>query len=73
MIREHDLEKALFECDLCGEKYARRDRLKAHMTKHTGEKAHKCDKCGKRFARTDSLKRHMAVHTAEDTDDSDTC
>ncbi|XP_058811897.1 zinc finger protein ZFP2-like [Topomyia yanbarensis] len=51
-------------CEMCGEKFPQKGRLKDHIQKvHLKIGIPKCDKCDKTFTTTHSLERHMLLHT----------
>jgi len=55
----------LLECDVCGFKANRPDRLKEHMLQHDGIR-HECKHCNKTFSQWRNLKTHIQkVHEAE--------
>lgn len=48
-----------FPCDLCGNVYARKENLKSHLRKHTGETPYKCTYCDAKFNMSYKLKDHV--------------
>ena len=61
------LDKKEHKCTYCDKCFSRKDNLKNHIKKHTGEKNYCCDvihevtgqPCGKRFIRSDELANHQ--------------
>eukprot|EP00090_Calanus_glacialis_P029570 TRINITY_DN47467_c0_g1_i1.p1 TRINITY_DN47467_c0_g1~~TRINITY_DN47467_c0_g1_i1.p1 ORF type:complete len:374 (-),score=64.85 TRINITY_DN47467_c0_g1_i1:40-1161(-) len=48
-----------FTCSICGNVYARKENLKAHERKHTGETPYSCNYCEEKFNMSYKLKDHM--------------
>lgn len=59
-IHENDYR---FQCMYCESKFKRRGQLTAHVSVHTGEKAHVCV-CGKTFRLRSQLTSHARLHDA---------
>ncbi|XP_053677687.1 zinc finger protein 850-like [Anopheles nili] len=56
----------LFECKLCGKKFAVSEKLKIHQRVHTGERPFECSYCHRTFSHFIDRKRHeMSAHTGE--------
>ncbi|XP_049274998.1 zinc finger protein 883 isoform X2 [Rhipicephalus sanguineus] len=53
------------KCDVCGQCFARKDSLKRHQFRHTGEGPHACSVCGRKFVYGSYLVQHMRTHTGE--------
>ena len=53
-------------CDFCEKIFHRTDKLRAHISTHTGLCLYKCNVCEKQFSRSDKMKRHiLEKHTKE--------
>ena len=46
-------------CDFCDKTFQRTDKLRAHVSTHTGIYLYKCKVCEREFSRSDKMKRHM--------------
>ncbi|XP_065203366.1 zinc finger protein 37-like [Planococcus citri] len=55
-------EKQKYECEKCGQKYAKKCSLQDHMNKHLNRKPYKCKVCGKAFYMKIRLNTHEYVH-----------
>lgn len=52
-----------FECQICGQLFARKDSLSIHTQKqHTGDFPYECKYCPKKFSKSYSLKTHVRSH-----------
>ncbi|CAG0902627.1 unnamed protein product, partial [Cyprideis torosa] len=54
----HDSEAKGFLCQICGQKFRRKDNLTDHIAVH-GEPTLECSQCGKRFRRKGRLAEHL--------------
>uniref|UniRef100_A0A8C6TVN7 C2H2-type domain-containing protein n=1 Tax=Neogobius melanostomus TaxID=47308 RepID=A0A8C6TVN7_9GOBI len=55
-----------YDCEFCGEKFARRPRLGKHiMAKHLDELLVKCPECDMQFANKRALASHQKFHTGK--------
>ena len=52
-------------CSTCGKQFSRKNSLKLHEKRHTGEKAQECYFCDKRFI----AKKERIIHEASHTKD----
>uniref|UniRef100_A0A182VX49 C2H2-type domain-containing protein n=1 Tax=Anopheles minimus TaxID=112268 RepID=A0A182VX49_9DIPT len=57
-----------FECDQCKRMFATAKQLRAHYTRHTGEKSEVCQHCGKCFSTKNNLRIHRKSHEREQTE-----
>ncbi|XP_065225386.1 zinc finger protein 37-like isoform X2 [Planococcus citri] len=57
------VERACFECAVCGKKYSYKESLFTHLKLHSTPFA--CQICGKSFARKDHLRQHERMHSEE--------
>lgn len=70
-MQEHKkdhVQERLFACEVCGNRFSRKETLELHMQKHlprsTREpQGHACDVCGRIFNRKDHMLRHKNLHT----------
>jgi hypothetical protein len=53
-------KKGIHSCDFCDKTFSRTDKLRAHISTHTGLFLFKCKHCNKDFSRSDKMKRHVA-------------
>ncbi|CAL8129164.1 unnamed protein product [Orchesella dallaii] len=51
-----------YNCELCGNSYATKQRRDQHTTSHLNEKPYPCTKCEKRFTSLQSLHYHLKPH-----------
>lgn len=52
-----------FECTVCGKLFSRRNRLNAHLARHSSVRPHSCDKCDQRFITRWDLTLHLRIHS----------
>lgn len=50
-------------CDICHQRYSRRDNLRTHQRVHSGEKPFQCKYCNTPFRWVSALRNHEALHT----------
>jgi len=62
-----------YECDQCGRRFTRSDKVSRHKLIHSGEKPFECEICFKRFHRSDKLTVHKKIHTGERPHECDVC
>jgi len=64
-LEELDSSDLKFKCDFpgCGREYGKRQHLKEHYRKHTGDMRYSCDVCGEKFFVHGHMKRHLYSHT----------
>ena len=58
---DEELERLVFECDICGRRLSTKWGLKTHIAVHTEKKPFQCQVCGKRFARKSNMRTHIKV------------
>ena len=51
-----------FQCPLCPYSSNRKDNLKTHVRRHTGERPYPCPACDKRFTCRTGLNEHVMTH-----------
>ena len=59
------INRIIYNCDVCKNKFRYKSLLTQHMLVHTGEKDFECHVCLKKFARKNHLKEHISTHTKE--------
>ncbi|KAL7299777.1 hypothetical protein TKK_0007523 [Trichogramma kaykai] len=59
-LQVHEGKKYL--CDMCPQKFSRREDLKLHVAKHNMIKPYKCPRCPKRFIKEEQLNNHITRH-----------
>ncbi|KAG8178229.1 hypothetical protein JTE90_025112 [Oedothorax gibbosus] len=57
--------RKLHKCDFCDYTTLKTDHLRAHVSRHTGEKPYRCSLCSKDFRTKSSLTAHFVVHLKE--------
>nr|XP_022903809.1 zinc finger protein OZF-like [Onthophagus taurus] len=61
-IKNVHVNEKLFDCDVCGQKFASQVYLSAHKMYHSGERPHMCLYCGKSFITKSDLSHHEKIH-----------
>ncbi|XP_053623233.1 oocyte zinc finger protein XlCOF6-like [Plodia interpunctella] len=64
-IKKSHLMERNCQCTECGFRFFSKKALKAHMVKHSGERAFACDVCHKAYARKYTLREHKRIHADE--------
>ncbi|XP_045208206.2 zinc finger protein 729-like [Mercenaria mercenaria] len=64
-IHTKESEKKVYECDVCGKSFGKRNSLYYHKTLHSDTKHYICEfeNCGKSFRLKDGLRKHERIHT----------
>ena len=57
--RLNGYKKGIHSCEFCDKTFACTDKLRAHISKHTGLFLFQCKHCNKDFSRSDKMKRHV--------------
>lgn len=57
--------REVHQCPCCSYITPRKDHMKEHIRKHTGEKPFSCPHCPYRTAKNSDIHRHMQTHTGE--------
>lgn len=52
-------------CEICHQRYSRRDNLRTHQRVHSGEKPFQCKYCNTPFRWVSALRNHEALHTRQ--------
>ncbi|KAE8313540.1 hypothetical protein BDV41DRAFT_564202 [Aspergillus transmontanensis] len=50
------------ECQVCRQRFARREHLDRHLRRHSGIRPFPCPLCSRSFSRRDTLARHVTTH-----------
>ncbi|KAE8362187.1 hypothetical protein BDV27DRAFT_147175 [Aspergillus caelatus] len=50
------------ECQVCHQRFARREHLERHLRRHSGIRPFPCPSCSRSFSRRDTLARHVTTH-----------
>ncbi|XP_013141858.1 PREDICTED: putative zinc finger protein 724 [Papilio polytes] len=58
-LRVHSEQRPLYECPLCGKRFAFYNNRRRHMFIHTGLKPHRCETCGKCFTTAGEQRAHV--------------
>ncbi|KPJ07591.1 hypothetical protein RR48_11147 [Papilio machaon] len=58
-LRVHSEQRPLYECPLCGKRFAFFNNRRRHMFIHTGLKPHRCETCGKCFTTAGEQRAHV--------------
>ncbi|GBL79302.1 Zinc finger protein 555 [Araneus ventricosus] len=62
-----------FSCIICEHIASSSQRLKEHLSRHTGDKHLQCEICGKKFAWRYSLRSHMVSHREDNPNKCSVC
>ncbi|XP_015913055.1 zinc finger protein 260 [Parasteatoda tepidariorum] len=62
-----------FSCTICGHVASSTERLKEHLSRHTGKKHLECEVCGKKFAWRYSFRSHVASHREDNPNKCSIC
>ena len=64
-IEQMEASNLRFKCEFpgCEREYGKKQHLKEHFRKHTGDMRYACDVCGERFFVHGHMKRHLYSHT----------
>lgn len=57
--------RKVYDCHVCGWRFALKGNLIAHLRRHTGEKPYICAICDRKFTQSSLLTVHMRTHTGE--------
>lgn len=69
----HTLGKR-FSCDVCNEKFHRKDALNRHIVRiHVEERFFTCQVCGTRFNTNETLQDHLKIHESERPHECNCC
>ncbi|GFY43169.1 zinc finger protein 26 [Trichonephila inaurata madagascariensis] len=63
-IRKHIAGHSRFKCTYCDSTFSRKETLKTHMNRHTGEKPFVCDLCPQKFSHPYSRYLHRKSHSS---------
>ena len=61
-LEEHRNQEHLFECEICGKKFARLAYLQLHVQVHNGEKVYNCRVCSQGFDSESAYRQHLKSH-----------
>jgi len=64
-LEQMEASNLRFKCEFpgCEREYGKKQHLKEHFRKHTGDMRYACDVCGERFFVHGHMKRHLYSHT----------
>jgi len=64
-LEEIETSETKYKCEFpdCNREYGKRQHLKEHFRKHTGDMRYSCEVCGERFFVHGHMKRHLYSHT----------
>ncbi|TRY71268.1 hypothetical protein DNTS_006995 [Danionella cerebrum] len=60
---EDELNKRVYQCNMCDKGFKKSSHLKQHVRSHTGEKPYHCNLCERSFVSSGVLKSHLNTHT----------
>ena len=61
-LENHRSVEHLFECEVCGKRFARLAYLQLHIKVHSGEKVYNCSVCSQGFDSEIAYRQHMRSH-----------
>ena len=64
-MSENQDEGEAHKCNQCNYTSSRKNNLKSHLKKHTGEKSHKCKQCDYASIQAGDLRTHLKIHSGE--------
>ena len=72
-MSENQDEGEAHKCNQCNYTSSRKNNLKSHLKKHTGEKSHKCNQCDYASSQAGDLRTHLKTHSGEKSNKCNKC